>query len=69
MSLSSRSVARLADALQDDFSVFLGTEYFDRLSELLADAATEFIDRELGEVDDELYYDLAMSLLEGVRIN
>ena len=69
MALSSRSVARLADSLQGDFRTFLGTEYFDELSELLSEAATAFIDRELGEVEDELYYDLALCLIEGVEIN
>ena len=69
MSLSSRSIERLAGALQEDFSVFLGTEYADRLNEVLSDAVVEFLDNELGEVDEVLYYDLALLLLDGVRIN
>ena len=62
MALSSRSVSRLADSLQEDFVKFLGDEYFDELSELLSEAANAFIDK-------ELYYDLALCLIEGVEIN
>ena len=69
MALSSRSVSRLADSLQDDFVKFLGDEYFDELSELLSEAANAFIDKEIGKIDDELYYDLALCLIEGVEIN
>ena len=56
MALSSRSVSRLADSLQEDFVKFLGDEYFDELSELLSEAANAFIDKEIGKIDDELYY-------------
>lgn len=69
MALSSRSVSRLADSLQEDFVKFLGDEYFDELSELLSEAANAFIDKEIGKIDDELYYDLALCLIEGVEIN
>ena len=69
MALSSRSVSRLADSLQEDFVKFLGDEYFDELSELLSEAANAFIDKEIGKIDDELYYDLALCLIEGVEIS
>ena len=69
MALSSRSVSRLADSLQEDFTKFLSDEYFDELSELLSEAATAFLDKEIGKIDDELYYDLALCLIEGVEIS
>lgn len=69
MALSSRSVSRLADSLQEDFTQFLSDEYFDELSELLSEAATAFLDKEIGKIDDELYYDLALCLIEGVEIS
>jgi len=68
MALSRQSIKRIADVLQEDFSVFLHTEFEDRLSEVLSDAVVAFLERELGEVDDDLYYDLALLLLDGVRV-
>lgn len=68
MTLSRRSVELLGTALRSDFIDFLETKYFNELSELMSSAASEFIDEELGEVDDELFYDLAMALIEGVTI-
>ena len=63
MSLSSKSTAALANALSEDFEFYF-TENFDfQFSEVLADAATRFIDETLGEASDELKYQLAESLV------
>ena len=63
MSLSSKSTTALANALSEDFEVYF-TEKFDfEFSEVLADAATRFIDETLGEASDELKYQLAESLV------
>ena len=68
--LSSRSLQDLADSLQEDFSVFLNTNplYEHRLAEVLADAVTDFLDVELGEVDEQLALDLGCELVCGIRI-
>ena len=70
MSLSSRSIQDLADSMQEDFSVFLNTHplYEHRLAEVLADAVTDFLDYELGEVDEQLALDLGCELVCGVRV-
>lgn len=68
MALSQQSVERIADTLADDFSCFVQCERFDALSELLAGAADEFIGRELGELDEQLYLDLAYALMQRVTV-
>lgn len=63
MSLSTKSTSALALALSEDFEFYF-TENFDfEFSEVLADAATRFIDETLGEATDELKYQLAESLV------
>lgn len=68
MALSEQSISRIADALQDDFSCYLQSRYFDELSELFATAASEFVDSEFGEVDEQLAVDVALQLVQNVRV-
>ena len=64
MALSNRSVERLADSLAEDFNVFVTEYYNEQLSELFADAASLFVDSELGPVDGDLAADLALRLIQ-----
>ena len=68
MSLSQRSISALADRLREDFTIFLATDpvFEHRLSEVLSDAATVFIDSELADADEELKLDLAVALMDGI---
>ena len=68
MAISQQSVNRIADSLTEDFSVFLQCERFDEISELLASAADEFIGRELGDLDEQLYVDLVHALMQRVTV-
>ena len=68
MAISQQSVNRIADSLTEDFSVFLQCERFDEISELLASAADEFIGRELGDLDEQLYVDLVYALMQRVTV-
>ena len=68
MALSQQSVDRIADTLTEDFSVFLQCERFDEISELLASAADEFVGRELGDLDEQLYVDLVLALVARISI-
>ncbi|QBP06081.1 hypothetical protein [Synechococcus phage S-B68] len=69
MSLSKESINGIAESLAPEFVAYLGTDpVYERLSEVLSDAVSAFIDEKLGEIDDELYYDLALATLEQVRI-
>ncbi len=69
MALSEQSVNRIVDALEDDFSFYLQSRYFDELSELFATAACEFVDAELGEIDEQLAVDITLQLVQSVRVN
>ena len=70
MALSNRSILDLADSLREDFSVYLNTSavYEQRFSELLADAVTDFIEEELGDIDEQLALDLAVELVSDINI-
>ena len=68
MTLSSRSVDRIADSLSEDFNVFIHEFYEAQLAEVLADAATLFVDSEFGAMDGDLAADLALRLMQRQNI-
>ena len=68
MPLSKSSVNRLATELGEDFSVYLNEVYRFDLDELLASAADNFISLELGELDDALHTELAIVLMDTVKV-
>ena len=68
MTLSSRSVDRIADTLAEDFNVFIHEFYEEQLAEVLAGAAVLFIDSEFGDMDGDLAADLALRLLQRQHI-
>ena len=68
MTLSSRSVDRIADSLAEDFNVFIHEFYEAQLAEVLADAATLFVDSEFGAMDGDLAADLALRLIQRQHI-
>lgn len=64
MTISNRSVEKIAEALKEDFNVFVHEFYEQQLSELLADAAVLFVDTEFGAMDGNLASDLAVKLVQ-----
>jgi len=64
MTIAQSSIEGIAEALSVDFNVFLQDTYGLELNELLATAASRFLDEELGEIDDDLFYDLALELIQ-----
>lgn len=64
MSISNRSTEALADTLAEDFNVFITEYYSQQLSEVFADAASLFVDAELGAIDGDLAADLALKLIQ-----
>ena len=64
MSISNRSTEALADTLAEDFNVFVTEYYNHQLSEIFADAASLFVDAELGAIDGDLAADLALKLIQ-----
>ncbi len=69
MALSLRSVDQLTTALSDDFNEYLAVNYGDQLNEILANAANNFLQESLGEVEDDLFYDLALGLMDSAELN
>ena len=69
MAISQSSVQEIAEVLSIDFNEYLQDTYGLALNELLADAANNFIDGELGEVDDDLFYDLALALMDRATLS
>lgn len=69
MAISQSSVQEIAEVLSVDFNEYLQDTYGLALNELLADAANNFIDGELGEVDDDLFYDLALALMDRATLS
>ena len=68
MPLSKSSIKRLAEELQEDFSVYLNEVYRYDLDELLASAADNFVSVELGELDEKLHTALAVALMDTVKV-
>lgn len=69
MSISERSIDRMASSLSEDFNVFIAEFYHEQLSEVFADAANLFIQAELGDVDGDLAAALALRLIQTQYIN
>lgn len=67
MPLSKSSIKRLAEELQEDFSVYLNEVYRYDLDELLASAADNFVSVELGDLDEKLHTSLAVELMDTVK--
>ena len=68
MTLSNDSIDRIADSLAEDFNVFIHEFYGAQLSEVLADAATLFVDSEFGAMDGDLAAELALRLIQRQNI-
>ena len=64
MSLSEQSIDRLGIALAEDFNVFLYEFFEPQLSEVIADAASLFVDTEFGAMDGDLAAALALKLVQ-----
>jgi hypothetical protein len=63
MALSAESVLALGDALSPEFVRYVQETRDQQLGELLADAAMDFINENLGEVDDALLCEVATHLV------
>lgn len=69
MSISERSIDRMASSLSEDFNVFIAEFYDEQLSEVFADAANLFIQAELGDVDGDFAAALALRLIQTQYVN
>ena len=64
MAIAQSSIQSIADTLSGEFSEYLSENYSLELNEILATAADNFIEKQLGEVEDAFFYDLALALMD-----
>ena len=66
MALSAKCVSKLADALKEDI---INQIYADeRYTEFMTDVVGDILRQKLGDVDDDLFYDLGMVLIDRIEL-
>ncbi len=66
MSLSAVTVSRIADALKDDIIEHIYTN--EKYNEVMRQCIEEALDAKMGEMDEDLYFDLGMCLYERIEL-
>jgi hypothetical protein len=66
MPLSETTVSRIVDALKDDIieHIYANEKY----NEVMRQCVEEALDAKMGEMDEDLYFDLAMCLYERIEL-
>lgn len=67
MTLSPKTISKIADALKPEIINYIyGHE---RYAEFMQDMITDAIDAKMGEMDDELLFDLGMLIFDRIELN
>ena len=66
MALSESTVSRIVDALKDDIieHIYANEKY----NEVMRQCIEEALDAKMGEMDEDLYFDLGMCLYERIEL-
>ena len=66
MSLSNKTVSNIADALKSEVidHIYANETYASMMPQLVCEA----LDATMGEMDDDLYFDLAMVLFDSIAL-
>ena len=66
MALSETTVSKLADAIKDEIieHIYENDKFFDLMHELIAEA----LDAKMGEMDEDLYYELGLHLFDRIDL-
>ncbi len=66
MSLSNKTVSNIADALKSEVidHIYANETYASMMQQLVCEA----LDATMGEMDDDLYFDLAMVLFDSIEL-
>ena len=66
MSLSNKTVSNIADALKSEVidHIYANETYASMMQQLVCEA----LDATMGEMDDDLYFDLAMDLFDSIEL-
>ena len=66
MTLSPKTISKIADALKPEVIDYIYAS--DKYAEFMQDAITDAIDVKMGEMDDELLYDLGMLIFDRIEL-
>ena len=66
MPLSESTVSRIVDALKDDIIEHIYTN--EKYNEVMCQCIEEALDAKMGEMDEDLYFDLGMCLYERIEL-
>ncbi len=66
MSISAITVSRIADALKDDIIEHIYSN--EKYNDLMRQCVQEALDAKMGEMDEDLYFDLGMCLYERIEL-
>jgi len=66
MPLSNKTVSNIADALKSEIidHIYANESYVSVMQQLISEA----LDAKMGEMDDDLYFDLAMVLFDRIEL-
>lgn len=66
MALSAMATSKIADAVKEDIieQIYLNEKY----SEMMQDCISEAIQAKFGEMDDDLFFDLGMILMDRIEL-
>jgi hypothetical protein len=64
--LSNKTVSKIADAVKKDVieHIYMNEKYAEAMQELV----TEALDATLGEMDEDLYFDIAMLIFDRIEL-
>tara|TARA_R110001606_G_scaffold250264_1_gene398273 strand:+ start:1016 stop:1219 length:204 start_codon:yes stop_codon:yes gene_type:complete len=66
MSISANTVSRIAFALKDDIIEHICAN--EKYNEVMRQCIEEALDAKMGEMDEDLYFDLGMCLYERIEL-
>ena len=66
MALSNQTISKIADAVKEDVinHIYDNPKY----AEMMHDCVSEALDSTLGEMDEDLYFDLGMVLFDRIEL-
>ena len=66
MALSAKCVSQMADALKEEIieHIYMSEKYNEVMHELVSEA----LDSKLGEIDEDLYFELGMCIMDRIEL-
>jgi protoheme ferro-lyase len=66
MALSHKTISKIADAVKNDVinNIYENEKY----AEMMQDLVTDALDKTMGEMDEDLFFDLSMLLFDRIEL-